>query len=160
FEVDEIGADERREAKDDGGRIAAGVGDEPRGFNLGRVELRRAIDGLGLQLRGAVRVRIVQLIDGAVVGVAQTPGGGEIDNADVVRESDGRELSRLLVRQGEKEEVDTLFGERVPGEGNNLGGVRIGCAGERWVEVDETRGLLGAFAAEEDGRRGETRMVQ
>ena len=28
------------------------------------------------------------------------------------------------------------------------------------MEVDETRGLFGAFAAEEDGRRGETRMVQ
>ena len=89
-------------------------------MNLGSVELGRAVDGLGLELRGAVWVRVVQLVDGAVVGVLQTPGGGEVDDADAVRESDGRELARLLVRQREEEEVDALFGERVPGEGNEL----------------------------------------
>ena len=55
---------------------------------------------------------------------------------------------------------DAFFGERVPGEGNDLGGVRVGRAGERGMKVDETRGLLGAFAAEEQRRRGETRMMQ
>ena len=124
------------------------------------MQLGQAVDGFGLQLRGAVGVGVVQLVDGAVLRVLQTPGGGEVDDADAVRESDGRELARLLVRQREEEEVDAFFGECVPGEGNDLGGVRVGRAAERWMKVDEARSLFGAFAAEEERRRGETRMMQ
>ncbi len=90
-EIDDVGADERSEREDDGGGVAAGVGDEAGGFDLGGVELGRAVDGFGLELRGAVRVGVVELVDGAVGVVLQAPGGGEVDDADVVLERDGRE---------------------------------------------------------------------
>jgi hypothetical protein len=127
---------------------------------LGGVQLRRAVDGLGLELGGAVGVGVVELIDGAVFIVLQTPGGGEIDNADAMRESDRSEIARLLVRQREEEHVDAFLLESLPGEGNDQGGVGVGCTEERRMDVDEAQGLFGALAAQEDRRRGEARMVQ
>src|ERR1700744_4590257 len=110
LEVNEVGANEWSETEDDRGRIAARVGDEARGPDLSGVQLGRTIDGLGLQLRGAFRVSVVQLVDGAILRVLQAPGGGEVDDANAMRESDGRELAGLLMRQREKEDVDAFFG--------------------------------------------------
>ncbi len=72
----------------------------------------------------------------------------------------GASVAGLLVREREEEEVDAFFGERVEGEGDDLGGVGVGRAGERRVDVGEAQGFFGACAAEEDGRRGEARVVE
>ncbi len=64
------------------------------------------------------------------------------------------------MRERQEEEVDAFFGEGVEGEGDDLGGVGVGRAGERGVDVGEAQGFVRAFAPEEDGRRGEARMVQ
>lgn len=159
-EVDDVGAHEWSEREDDGGGVAAGVRDEAGVADGRRVELGRAVDGFGLEFGGAVGVGVVELVDGAVGFVLETPGGGEVDDLDVVLEGDGGEFAGLLMRQGEEEEVDAFFGEGLEGEGDDEGGVGVGGAGEGRVDVGEAQGLFGACAAEEDGRGGEARVVE
>jgi hypothetical protein len=64
------------------------------------------------------------------------------------------------VRKSEEEQIHAFFGEGVEGEGDNLGGVGVGRAGERRVDVGEAEGFFGAFTAEEEWRRREARVVQ
>src|SRR5581483_12343884 len=55
---------------------------------------------------------------------------------------------------------DAFFGEGVEGEWDDEGGVGVRRAGERGVDVGEAQGFFGAFAAEEDRRRGEARVME
>ena len=122
----------------------------------GAVELGRAVDGFGLERGGECGVGVGEFVDGAVGVVLQAPGGGEVDDADAVRERMRRPLAGLLVGRGEEEELDAFALKLVPVEGDDAEVVGVGQAGELRVEAGERDG--GAFAcrrhaAEEDGRR-------
>ena len=58
-EIDEAGAEERGEREDDGGGVAAGIGDEAGRGDLVAMQLGGAVDGFGLELvrRGRGRRR-------------------------------------------------------------------------------------------------------
>ena len=89
-----------------GGGVAAGVGDEARLSDLVAMQLRASVDGFGLELCGVFGVRVVQLVDGAVGIVLQTPGAAQVDDFDAVRDRLGDPLARLLVRRREEEHFD------------------------------------------------------
>ncbi len=61
FEIDQAGLQQGREREDDGGRVAAGIGDEARLGDLRRVQLGRAEDGLCLELAASCGVASVSL---------------------------------------------------------------------------------------------------
>jgi hypothetical protein len=162
-EVDEAGLEERSEGEDDGGCVAAGVGDEARGADLVAMQLGAAVDGLGLQHGGLLRVGVVKFVDGAVGGLVEAPGAAEVDDADAALDGLGRPLAGLLMRCGEEEDFGAGVGDAVPAEGMDLMGFAAAGFGEVRVQVFEVSGAeFGvAGATEEAGRRcGEARMVQ
>src|SRR4029077_9466682 len=69
-------AQERDEGKLRAGRVAAGIGDQPCGLDLGPVDFRKAVNRLLLQVRGVVLVAVPTRIRS---GVAEAKIGGEID---------------------------------------------------------------------------------
>ncbi len=99
-EVDEVGAEEWGQTEDDGGGVAAGVGDEAGGGDGGPVELGGAVYGFALECLRGCGVGVGELVDGAVGVVLEAPGGGEVNDADVVGEGLRGPLAGLLVGRG------------------------------------------------------------
>ena len=79
--LDEAVLDDGIGRQDDGGRIAAGVGDEARGADAVGEELRQPVDGR----REVGKVRVLMLVPlGVKGGVLEAVIGGEVDYADAL----------------------------------------------------------------------------
>jgi len=92
-----------REREDDGGSVAAGVGDEARVGDLVTVEFGTSVDCLGLKDGRVLGVCVVQVVDGAVGALLEAPGSAEVDDLDAVLDGLGYPLAGLLVWGREEE---------------------------------------------------------
>jgi hypothetical protein len=116
-----------REREDDGGGVAAGVGDEACAGNLVAVELGRSIDCLGLQRGGEIWICVVQLINGAVGALLEAPSSAEVDDFDSVLDGLRHPLPGLFVRGREEQDFDACVDDALPGEGDDLVLLAWGC---------------------------------
>src|SRR5579862_2213167 len=66
IDVDEASLNEWGEAENDGGGVAAGVGDEAGVADFVAVQFGTAVDGLGLQPGCSCGIGVLEFIDGAV----------------------------------------------------------------------------------------------
>ena len=82
--------------------VAAGAGDEPRPADLVAVELRQAVDGFLLKLRGRMRLAITARI---VLRIPQPEVGGKVHDLQRPRKL-GDHLLRCRMRKGAKGYVD------------------------------------------------------
>jgi len=156
--------DERSEGEDDGGGVAAGVGDDAGTANLVAMEFRAAVDGFGLKLGGVFGVGVFEFIYGAVRGLVETPCAAEVDDPDAALDGFGDPLAGLLVRCGEEEDLGTGVGEFLPAEGMNFVLLAAPWSREMRVQVFEVRGDGGfgfACTAQKDwGCFAQAGMVQ
>ena len=116
LEIDEARSHQRLQRQNDRRRIAAGIGDQLRAGNLLAMQLRHAVDGLGLRGRGQLGAFVREGIDGAVGRFGQPPGAAQVDDAQSALERFGNPLARLLVRRGEKQNFDAALGQQIPGK--------------------------------------------
>ncbi len=128
-DVDQAGLDEWGQGEDDGGGVAAGVGDEARVADLVAVEFGTAVDSFDLELRGVGGVGVVELVDGAVGVVLEAPGTAEVDDFDALSDGGGDPLARLLVRRCEEEYLDAGTCGAFPAEGKDLVNASVACCG-------------------------------
>ena len=122
-EIDEAGLNEGSQGEDDGGGVAAGVGDEACVGDLVAVEFGAAVDGFGLEVGGVLGVGVVEFVDGAVGAVLQTPCAAEVDDLDAPLDGFGNPLAGLLVGSGEEEDLDAGVDDALPSEGEDLVGL-------------------------------------
>jgi hypothetical protein len=111
-EVEQSGATSG-ERKNDGGGIAAGIGDEARAGDLRAMQLRHAVDGLGLVRRPA-RAFILRSCRRRDWLLREPPCAAQVNDAHAARESFGHPLAGLLVRGGEKEDFTPRSAEQTP----------------------------------------------
>ena len=100
--IHQAGAHERRQRQDDRGRIAAGVRHY---VGLGQKfadQLRQAVDGLLLHGVGRGRVRVGEVVSGAVGGRAQAPGGAQVNHPQAAAHRFRQPSPRRLVRRGQE----------------------------------------------------------
>src|SRR5580692_10152801 len=77
--VYQVRLNQGREREDDGGGVAAGIGDETSVGDLVPVEFRASVDCFGLKVSRVVWVCVVELIEGAVGALFETPGSAKVD---------------------------------------------------------------------------------
>ncbi len=164
-EIDESGGDQRTQGENHGGGVAAGVGDEMRAGDLGAMQFRHSVDGLRLNRGCNRRAVVLEGIDGAIGCFVQAPCAAEIDDAQAVRQSLRHPFARLLVRRGEKQNLDAAVGEQLPGKRLELQRSGAIVVGELGMNFDErnaaARRILGVDTSRKDRRRAfEARMVQ
>src|ERR1700722_19819036 len=81
-DIDESGLKQRREREDDRGRIAARVGDQTGFADRVAVQLRAPVDCLCLQPGCRFGTYVLQMVDGAIGVVFQTPCSAKVDDLD------------------------------------------------------------------------------
>ena len=112
--------DQRQKPQFDGGRVAAGAGDELRFGDLGAVGFDQAINGARQKMRRGVRF----VMAGENGGVAQAEIRRQIENDKAAIEQRRRFAHRDSVRGGEKGGVDAARPIALRGRKQNLAGAR------------------------------------
>jgi hypothetical protein len=164
IEIGQPRSQQRRKREDDRGGVTAGIGDQARlcARDLLAMELRAAEDGLSLQRLAQRRIGVVQLVDGAVSLVFQSPRTTEVDDADTILQPLGRPLARGLMGQREEDDLNAGVAYKLPVEGDDLGQPLAFAEGELGVNVferDATRGGVVRDPTEKERLgRGEARM--
>ncbi len=82
-----------RDRKNHRSGIASRVGDDRSSRNSGSMQLRHAVDGLGLDFGGDGRAFILEFVNGAVCGVYEPPRAAQVDNPQTARERLGNPLA-------------------------------------------------------------------
>ena len=152
-DVDEACAKDWGEREEDGGGVAAGVGDETCVGDGFAVEFGTAVDGFLLDGRGCGGVGVVQFVDGGGFGLVQTPGSAEVDDLDAAVEPLGRPLAGVFVGQREEDEFDAGILDEIPVESDNWRLDAVCAEGELRVqefERHEAGGGVVGDASEED----------
>ena len=94
--------EQRRERQDHGGRVAAGIRNQPRLGNGGRIKFRNAVNRLGQRLRGGV-IKTVPVRVGC--GVFQPESAAQVHHAQAALQKARHDLVRGFVRSGKKNHV-------------------------------------------------------
>ena len=136
-EVDDASGDEGLDGENDGGGVAAGIGDEASITNLSAMKLGHTVDGFGLRGGGERGGFIVKFVDGAIGGGVQTPCAAEVDDAHAALQGFGSEFTRGLMGCGEEEDIDVVLGEMLPGEGVQAQIARAAGICKRGVDFSE-----------------------
>ena len=93
---------QRQESELHGGRVATGVGNEPRRFDLRAVHFRQTIHRLGEQLRAGVRHAIPFFPHGRIL---EAKIGGQVDKLHARREQRARMGHGNAIRRGREHHV-------------------------------------------------------
>jgi hypothetical protein len=83
------------------------------------MQLRAAVDGLGLELACKSRVVIGQFVYAAVGSFLQPPSATEVDHTNPAGQGERRQFARLLVWGCEKQEFDAGIFDAIPVEGGD-----------------------------------------
>ncbi len=164
-EVDQPRGHQRLQRQNDRGRVAAGIGDEARSGNLCAMQLRHSVNGLRLGGRGQFGVVVLEGVDSAVGRLGEPPRAAQVDDPHSVPERIRNPLARLLVRRGEKQNVNAPLCQQLPGKGLQLQGACASAIGQLRMNFGQRQPAAGRVAlvhaaGEDRGLALETGMPQ
>ena len=99
FELDQPTPQQRSQRENDGGGVAAGIGDQLRLGQPLTVQFRQAVDGLVGELCCCHRVCVLEAVDGAVLCPLEPPRPAQVDHPQTAANRLRHPLARDLVRR-------------------------------------------------------------
>jgi hypothetical protein len=114
LDIDETGANPRRQRQDDRSRVAAGIGQQLGIRDFTGVQFRQTVNRRTIE-RGVFRV-FSKTIYCAILRLLQPPCAAQIDHAKALRDRLRRQLARKLMRRGKEHDVHSCILHLLPRE--------------------------------------------